>query len=71
MRKSRFLIAAVALSALAGCSSVHGWVHDNFHKSEAVAPETLAPAEPAMAVAVHKGEFATIQQFDTAGGVSV
>lgn len=71
MRKSRFLIAAVALSALAGCSSVHGWVHDNFHKSEAVAPETLAPAEPAMAVAVHKGEFATIQQFVTPDGVSV
>ena len=71
MRTSKFLIGAVALSALAGCSTVHGWVHDSFHKPETSVPETLVPAEPAMAVTVHKGEFATIQQFVTPGGVSV
>lgn len=67
MRKTRFLIGAVALSALAGCSTVHGWMH----KPALSESEALVPAEPALAVTVHEGEFATIQQFVTPGGVSV
>ena len=67
MRTTRFLIGAVALSALAGCSTVHG----GMHKPAPGEAETLVPAEPALAVTVHEGEFATIQQFITPGGVSV
>ncbi|MFN3912101.1 M16 family metallopeptidase [Hyphomonas sp.] len=67
MRTTRFLIGAVALSALAGCSTVHG----GMYKPAPGEAETLVPAEPALAVTVHEGEFATIQQFITPGGVSV
>ncbi|MEQ9506811.1 MAG: pitrilysin family protein [Hyphomonas sp.] len=61
---SKFLMGAVALSVLGACSTT---------QSEAVAPPALveAPAEPALAVTVHDGEFAEIQQFVTPGGVSV
>ena len=64
MRATQLLLASAALTALAGCSTVSGW----FSPAPAAAE---APAEPALKVDVHKGEFAEIQQFVTPGGVSV
>jgi zinc protease len=60
MRMTRYLLGAVALTALVGCAST---------ASEGAAKPALA--EPALAVTVHDGEFARIQQFITPGGVSV
>ena len=69
MRTTQFLLASVALSALAGCSTISGWFHG---APDAPAAETLVePAKPALDVTVHDGEFAEIQQFVTPGGVSV
>jgi len=67
MRKTQLLLGTVALSALAGCSTIQGWFQDK--PAEEALVETVA--EPAMEVAVHDGEFAKIQQFVTPGGVSV
>lgn len=66
MRATQLLLAGAALTALAGCSTVSGWF-----KPEPAAAVTEVPAEPALHVDVHKGEFAEIQQFVTPGGVSV
>ncbi|MEX1252470.1 MAG: pitrilysin family protein [Hyphomonas sp.] len=73
MRTTQFLLASAALSAIAGCSTISGWFHG---APEAPSAETLAgtlaeTAKPALAVTVHDGEFAEIQQFVTPGGVSV
>lgn len=66
MRVTQLLLAGAALTALTGCSTVHGW----FHKAPEPA-ELVEPAAPALDIQVHKGEFAEIQQFVTPGGVSV
>lgn len=69
MHISKLLIGAVALSALAGCSTVNGWFDRTPAETTLAAPAEAA--EPEMAVIVHDGEFAEIQQFVTPGGVSV
>jgi zinc protease len=66
MPTTKLLLGAVALSVLSGCSTVHGWFQGKPEPAE-----LAAPAEPGLAVTVHEGEFATIQQFVTPGGVSV
>lgn len=68
MRTTQLLLSAAALTALTGCSTLHGWFSGK--PADAAVIETVA-AEPALAVTVHKGEFAEIQQFVTPGGVSV
>lgn len=69
MRTTQSLLACAALSALAGCSTIYSGFHG---APEAPAAEILAKtAKPALAVTVHDGEFAEIQQFVTPGGVSV
>lgn len=62
MRLIRLLSGAAAFAVIAACTTAV--------ETPAPAAETLA-AEPALAVTVHKGEFAEIQQFVTPGGVSV
>lgn len=57
------LLAASSLLVLTGCSTVQGWL--------APAPVAVADVAPALAVIVHEGDFARIQQFTTPGGVSV
>lgn len=66
MHAVKGLLGASALLALTGCSTIQGWF-----SPAPEAPALAAPAEPALAVTVHKGEFAEIQQFVTPGGVSV
>lgn len=58
IRTSWLLSGALAALALSACSA-----------SDDATTET--PAAPALDVTVHDGEFATIQQFTTPGGVSV
>ena len=62
MRLIRLLSGAAAFAVIAACTTAV--------EAPAPAAETLV-AEPALAVTVHKGEFAEIQQFVTPGGVSV
>ena len=69
MRTTQFLLASVAFSALAGCSTISGGFYG---APEAPADGTLAETvKPSLEVTVHDGEFAEIQQFVTPGGVSV
>ncbi|MGA1342718.1 MAG: M16 family metallopeptidase [Hyphomonas sp.] len=62
MHLIRLLSGAAVLAVIAACTTAV--------ETPAPAAETLA-AQPALAVTVHKGEFAEIQQFVTPGGVSV
>lgn len=66
MQTTKLLLGAVALSALTGCTTIKSWF-----AGEPEAAQVVATAEPEMAVTVHDGEFAEIQQFVTPGGVSV
>lgn len=66
MQAAKLLLGAAALTALTGCSTIQGWFQP---ASEPAA--LVEPAKPALAVTVHDGEFAQIQQFVTPGGVSV
>jgi len=68
MRTPQLLLSAAALTALTGCSTLQSWFSP---RPAEVAVADAVAAEPALAVTVHKGEFAEIQQFVTPGGVSV
>ena len=63
--KRQILISSLAALFLAACSVLQ--LDQNTAEVEVAA----APAEPALEVSVHEGDFATIQQFVTPGGVSV
>lgn len=69
MRTTQFLLASVALSALTGCSTISGWLGGA--PQAPVAGTLVEASKPGLAVTVHDGEFAEIQQFVTPGGVSV
>ena len=67
MTRLKPLFAGVSLFALTGCATVQSW----FASEPAGAPTVAVVEEPALDVTVHDGDFATIQQFTTPGGVSV
>ncbi len=68
MRRSGLLIGATAIALLSACAAV-----EPVTDTAAEVVETITQIDPyeEMAVAVHEGEFATIQQFTTPGGASV
>lgn len=70
MKTTMLLGAAASAFLVAGCTTI---VEDTPAETETVAEavEVVVDETPSLDVSVHDGEFATIQQFVTPGGVSV